>query len=153
MAAMMAMVVIVVVVMVGHVVIFMMIFVAAVMMTTAMVTAEALAQRELGGQLPDGFSLVQDGLLLPHKALTQVQNGGFGLVRHHAPPVAAVVAVAVAITAWSVGHTGWGETAWVCFWGNRGANKFGANAIVIFYAGQSAGCCSTRQEVVENQRT
>lgn len=152
-AVMSVMVIVVVVMMVavmGTMVVLMVAVMVAVMMTSAMVTAKALAQRELGGQLPDGFPLVQDGLLLPHKALAKVQNGGFGLVGHHAPPVAAIVAVAVAITAWSMGHAGWGVAAWVCFWGNWGANKFGANAIVIFYARQSAGGCSTRQEVVEN---
>lgn len=125
--------------------------VVAVVMTGAMVTAEALAQRELGGQLPDRFPLVQDGLLLPHEALAQMQDGGLGLVGHHAPPVAAIVAVAIA--AWSMGHTGWGVAAWVCFWGNWSADELGANAIVIFYARQCAGCCSTRQQVVENERT
>lgn len=127
----------------GTMVVVMVTVMVTVMMTSAMVTAESLAQRKLGSQLPDGFPLVQDGLLLPHKALAKVQNGGFGLVGHHAPPVAAIVAVAVAITAWSMGHTGWGVAAWVCFWGNWSANKFGTNAIAIFYARQSTGCCST----------
>lgn len=56
--------------------------VAMVIVVTAdaTVTAEALTQGELCGQLPDGLSLVQDGLLLPHEALAEVQDGGFGLV-------------------------------------------------------------------------
>lgn len=65
------MVVLVVVVMVV-VVIIVMIVVVVVMMAATMVVAEALAQGELGGQLPDGFPLVQDGLLLPHQAFTQM---------------------------------------------------------------------------------
>lgn len=115
--------------------------VMVVMVVRAMVTTEALAQGELGGQLPDGLSLVQDGLLLPHEALAQVQDGGFGLIRHHASPAAAIVTISVAVTGRSMGHTGWGIAAGVCFWGDWGANKFGANAIVIFYARQTSCCC------------
>lgn len=85
-AALLAVVVIVVVVAV------------VVMVANAMVTTEALAQGKLGGQLSDGLPLVQDGLLLPHKALAQVQDGGFGLVGHHATPVTAIVAVSVAVS-------------------------------------------------------
>lgn len=125
----------VVVIMVVIMMVLMVIVVVVFMVTSAMVTTEALAQCELGGQLPDGLPLVQDGLLLPYKALAQVQDGGFGLVRHRVSPVTAIVAISVAITAWSMGHTGWRITAGVCFWGNRGANKFWANAIVMFYAG------------------
>lgn len=144
------MMVVVMIVMTGIMVVVMVIVVVAVVMTNAMVTAEALAQGELGGQLPDGLPLIQDGLLLPHKAFSQMQDGGFGLVRHHASPAAAVVTVTVAVTVGSMGHTGWGKAAWVCLWGNWGANKFRANAIGIFYARQTACCCCTRQEVVEN---
>lgn len=131
-AAMVAVVLIVVVLMMTHMVVVVVSFVVAIVMAAVVVTAEALTQRELGGELPDGLPLVQDGLLLPHEALAQMQDGGFGLVGHRAPPVAAVVAVAVAVAAWPVGHAGWGVAAGLCFWGNRGANKFGANAIVMF---------------------
>lgn len=121
-----------------------MVVVVVVMVISAMVTTtEALAQGELGGQLPDGLPLVQDGLLLPHKALAQVQDGGFGLFGHHASPATAVVTICVAVTARSMGHTGWRIAAGVCFWGNWGANKFRANAIVIFYARQTSCCCCT----------
>lgn len=140
---MLAVVVIVVVVMMGIV----MVVAVVVMVANAMVTTEALAQGKFGGQLSDGFPLVQDGLLLPHKALTQVQDGGFGLVGHHATAVTAIVAVSVAvsvsISVWSMGHTGWRVAAGVCFWWNWSANKFGANAIVMFYARQTACCCCT----------
>lgn len=142
-AAVLPVVVIVVVVVMGVVMVVVVIFVVVVMVTNAMVTTEALAQSELGGQLPDGLPLVQDGLLLPHKALTQVQDGGFGLVGHHASPVTAIVASSVAVTAWSMGHIGWGIAAGICFWGNWGANEFGANAIVVFYARQTACSCCT----------
>ena len=117
--------------------------VVVVMVIGAMVTTKALAQGELGGELPDGLPLVQDGLLLPHKALAKVQDGGFGLIGHHASPGAAIVAVSVAVTARCVGDTGWGITAGVCFWGNWGANKFRAYAIVIFYSRQRSCCCCT----------
>lgn len=46
--------------------------VVVVVVTAAVVTTEALTQRKLSGQLSDGLPLVQDGLLLPHQALTQV---------------------------------------------------------------------------------
>ena len=46
---------------------------------------EALAQGQLGGELPDGLPLVQDGLLLLDQALPQVEDGGLGLVRHPPP--------------------------------------------------------------------
>lgn len=128
-AAVLPVVVIMVVVMMGIV----MVVVVVVMVANAVVTTEALAQGELGGQLSDGLPLVQDGLLLPHEALAQVQDGGFGLVGHQASPVSAVVTVSVAVTARSVGHTGWRIAAGVCFWGNWSANKFGANAIVMFH--------------------
>ena len=108
------------------------------MVTATVVTTEALAQGELGGELPDGLPLVQDGLLLPHKALTQVQDGGFGLVGHHASPVTAIVAS----SGWSMGHSGWRKAAGVCIWGDWSADKFGANAIIILYARQTAGCCA-----------
>lgn len=108
-----------------------------VVVAGAVMATEALAQGELGGQLPDGLPLVQDGLLLPHKALAQVQDGGFGLVGHHGSPAAAIVAVA----AGSMGHTGWGVAAGVCFRGNRSANKLGADAVVIFDAVHTACRC------------
>lgn len=131
MAAMLPVVVVVVVVVMVVVVVIMVV----VMVTDTVVTTEALAQSELGGQLSDGLPLVQNGLLLPHEALAQVQDGGFGLVGHHVSPVAAIVAISVSITAWSMGHTGWRIATGVCFWGDWSANKFRANAIVMFYAG------------------
>ena len=76
-------------------------------MTSAMMTPKALTQGELGGQLSDGLPLVQDGFLLPHKAFTQVQDSGFSLVGHHASTAAATVVIIVAVSAWSMGHTGW----------------------------------------------
>lgn len=130
-AAVLPMVIVMVVVMMVIAVV----IVVVVMVTNTMVTTEALAQSELGGQLSDGLPLVQNGLLLPHEALAQVQDGGFGLVRHHVSPVTAIVAISVSITAWSMGHTGWRIAAGVCFWGNWSANKFWANAIVVLYAG------------------
>lgn len=124
------------VVVVGIVVGVVMVFVVVVVAIGAMVTAKALTQGEFGGQLPDGLPLVQDGLLLPHQTLAQMQDGGFGLVGHHAAPAAAVVAARLAVAARPVGHAGRGVAAWVGFWGNRGADKFGANAVVIFNAWQ-----------------
>ena len=66
---------------------------------------KALAESELGRQLSDGLPLVQNGLLLPHQALPQVQDGGFSLVRHDSPCAAisspshrTVVPVTVAVT-------------------------------------------------------
>lgn len=128
-------VVVVVVVMIG----IMMAVVVVVMVTSAVVTPEALAQCKLGGQLSDRLPLVKDSLLLPHKAFAQVQDGGFGLVRHHATPVTAVVAIGV----WTMGYTGWRIAAGVCFWWDWSANKFGADSIVMFYARQTACCCCT----------
>lgn len=142
-AAVLPVVVVVVVVVMGIVMVVVVIFVVVVVVANAMVTTKALAQGKLGGQLSDGLPLVQDGLLLPHKALAQVQDGGFGLVRHHATPAAAIVAISVAVTARSMGHTGWRIAAGVCFWGDWGADKFGANAIVMFYTRQTACCCCT----------
>lgn len=49
-----------------------------------------------------------------------------------------------------MGHTRWRIAAGVYIWGDWGADKFGANAIAIFYTRQIACCCHTRQEVVEN---
>lgn len=66
---MLPMVVIMVVVMMS---IMMIIVVMVVMVTSAMVTTKALTQGKLCSQLSDGLPLVQNGLLLPHKALTQV---------------------------------------------------------------------------------
>lgn len=137
MAAVLPVVVIMVIVMMRIMMVVVAIFVVVVMVATIMVTTEALAQGELGGELSDGLPLVQDGLLLPHKALTQVQDGGFGLVGHHASPVTAILA----ISGWSMGHSGWRKAAGVCIWGDRSADKFGANAIIILYARQTASCC------------
>lgn len=129
----------VVVIMVVVMMCIMMVVMVVVMVATAMVTAKALTQGKFSSQLSDGLPLVKDGLLLPHKALTQVQDGGFGLIRHHATPVTAIVT----ISAWSMGHTGWRVAAGVCLWWNWSANKFGADAIVMFYARQTACCCCT----------
>lgn len=143
----------VVVIMVVIVVVVMVVVVVVVVVSVAMVTTEALAQGQLGGQLSDGLALVQDGLLLPHQALPQVQDGGFGLVGHHAAPAGAAVPVSVGVAARSMGHRGWRVAARVCLRGDRSADKFGAHAVVMFYAGQVARCCCTRQEVVENEGT
>lgn len=117
--------------------------VMVVVVTGAVMTPEALAQSELGGQLPDGFSLIEDGLLLPYEALAQVQDGGFGFVGHHATPAGAAVVVSVPVTARSMGHVGRGVAAGVCLWGDGSANKLGANAVVMIHARQTAGCSGT----------
>lgn len=69
-AAVLPAVIVVVVVMMGIVVV--VAAVVVVVVTAAMVTAKALTQGQLCGELPDGLPLVQDGLLLPHQALAQV---------------------------------------------------------------------------------
>lgn len=69
-AAVLPVVIIVVVVVMG--VVMGVAAVVVVVVTAAMVTAKALTQRKLCGELPDGLPLVQDGLLLPHQALPQV---------------------------------------------------------------------------------
>lgn len=120
--------------------------VVAVVVTAAMVTAKALAQRQLCGELPDGLPLVQDGLLLPHQALAQVQDGGFGLVGHDAPSIGA----AVVVRGGSVGHRRRRIAAGVGLRGDWGANKLGADPIVVFNAGQTACCRRTREEGVEH---
>lgn len=140
---MVVMVVVAVSVMVAVVMVVVMSIVVVVVMANTVVTAKALAQRQLGSQLSDGLSLVQYCLFLPHKTFTQVQDGRFGLVRHHAPPGAGIWATAVTIGGWSMGHTGRRIAARVCLWRYRSANEFGANAIVVFYARQTTCCCGT----------
>lgn len=140
---MVVMVVVAVSVMVAVVMVVVMSIVVVVVMANTVVTAKALAQRQLGSQLSDGLSLVQYCLFLPHKTFTQVQDGRFGLVRHHAPPGAGIWATAVTIGGWSMGHTGRRIAARVCLWRYRSANEFGANAIVVFYARQTTCRCGT----------
>lgn len=134
---------VVMVVVMSIVVVFVMSIVVVVVMANTVVAAKALAQRQLGSQLSDGLSLVQYCLFLPHKTFTQVQDGRFGLVRHHAPPGAGIWATAVTIGGWSMGHTGRRIAARVCLWRYRSANEFGANAIVVFYARQTTCRCGT----------
>lgn len=126
-------VVVVVVVMVVVVVVVMRVMVVVVM-ANGMVTAKALAQCQFGGQLSDGLALVQNCLFLPHQTFTQVQDGGFGLVGHHAAPGARIWATAVTAGSRSVGHNGRRVAARVRLGWYRSANKFGANAIVVLYA-------------------
>lgn len=147
MAVVLPMVLVMVVVMVVIVMVVMMVvmmgIVMAVMVTDAVVSAKALTQGQLGRQLSDGLSLVQNCLFLPHKTFAQVQDGCFGLVRHRATPIAAIWAITVTICGWSMGHTGRRIAARVCLWWNWSANKFGADAIIIFYARQTTCCCCT----------
>lgn len=115
--------------------------VMVVMVTDPVVTSVALAQGELGGQLPDGLPLVQDGLLLPDQALAEVQDSGFGLVRHKAASAAATAVLAIGSRGgW---NARWGEATRVGVRRDGRAHELGANAILVLCSWQTPCRCST----------
>lgn len=101
--------------------------------------SEAFAQSELGRELPNRLSLVQDDLLLLDKALPKVEDGSFGLFAR-APPASR----RWTLMAWSAGPrctyawTWRREAGRVCVHGNRGAHKawVGSKVIVRPWAGR-----------------
>lgn len=121
--------------------------VVVIVMVSAGAPAEALAQRELGRQLPYGLPLVENGLFLPDQALAQVENGAFGLVRNYAAHMVSItmsVTVTVAMAAVAVARTmprtvavPWGKTRRVRVCGDGGADEFGVRAIIILQTRQA----------------
>lgn len=54
----------------------------AVMVVIMVPSSKALTEGQFCRQFPNGLSLIQDGFLLSYKALPQVKDGGFGLIRY-----------------------------------------------------------------------
>lgn len=115
-----------------------------IIVVTTCTSAKTLAEGEFGRQLPDGLPLVKNGLFLPHKALTQVEDSCFGLIRntvaHHWPVMSIAMSVTMAITmsisvavpmATRAVAVPWREARRVCVCRNWGADKFWVGTKVV----------------------
>lgn len=123
---------------------------AVVLIVRRCALPEALAQRQLGRQLPDGLPLVQDRLLLLDEALPEVKDGGFGLLA--CPPPASRGSTLVARPVgppWPYDRTCCWRAGRVCIGRDGVAHK--ARVAPVLIGSAQSGRCRREEEWKEEQ--